>query len=466
MPSAPAKHVAKSAAKPVMKKPAAKMPVKAGAGGGELVQHPLFNELGFPTDPNNLYRQTVSSMLTAADLMNLPHHLQIILAQPKNEIMVHFPVKMDDGEYRLFKGYRVQHNNALGPYKGGLRFHHDVHLDDVKSLAFLMTMKCSLVGVPYGGGKGGIKVDPYKHSKGEMERIVRRFTTAIAHQIGPDYDIPAPDVGSTSQHMAWIADTYSFLSEVGGHQPEAVITGKPVEYGGSVGREKATGQGVVDTLVEMLPEIGVDIKGCKFSVLGFGNVGSWTARILQDKGAKLIAVMDHTGAILNDGGIDANALALHVQKSGGVANFKGAGRIDKDEFYETKVDVFVPAALEQMITEVEAKMLNCKVVAEGANAPTTPAGERVLESRGIEVLPAILCNAGGVTVSYFEWVQNKTCHQWDLERVDRELNKHMVQAAKRVREARKKYKCNLRTAAYIAALERLQAAYSIRGLFP
>src|SRR4051812_1896826 len=194
-------------------------PVKGGPerGNGELIKHPIFDELSFPTDPNNLYRQTVSSMLQAADLMNLSHELKIILAQPKNEIMVHFPVRMDDGQFRLFKGYRVQHNNALGPYKGGLRFHHDVHLDDVKSLAFLMTMKCSLVGVPYGGGKGGIKVDPYKQSKGEMERIVRRFPSAIAHQIGPDYDIPAPDVGSNSQHMAWIADTYSFLSEVGGH---------------------------------------------------------------------------------------------------------------------------------------------------------------------------------------------------------------------------------------------------------
>ncbi len=459
---------------PVMSsKPAVKAAKSAVRSGGpqspsnaDLLKHPIFDELGFPTDPNNLYRQTVASMLAAADLMNLPHHLQIILAQPKNEIMVNFPVKMDDGEYKLFKGYRVQHNNALGPFKGGLRFHHDVHLDDVKSLAFLMTMKCSLVGVPFGGGKGGIKVDPYKQSRGEMERIVRRFTAAIAHQIGPDYDIPAPDVGSNSQHMAWIADTYSFLSEVGGKQPEAVITGKPVEYGGSLGREKATGQGVVDTLVEMLPEIGIDIRECTFSVLGFGNVGSWTGRILQDKGAKMLAAMDHTGAIHNESGIDAHSLALHVQKTGGVSAFKGAEQIERTEFYETKVDVFVPAALEQMITEVEAKMLNCKVVAEGANAPTTPPGERVLESRGIEVLPAILCNAGGVTVSYFEWVQNKTCHQWDLDRVDSELNKHMVKAAKRVRDARKKYRCNLRTAAYAAALERLQAAYAVRGLFP
>jgi glutamate dehydrogenase (NAD(P)+) len=322
------------------------------------------------------------------------------------------------------------------------------------------------VGVPYGGGKGGIKVDPYKHSKGEMERIVRRFTAAIAHQIGPDYDIPAPDVGSNAQHMAWIADTYAFLSEVGGHQPEAVITGKPVEYGGSLGREKATGQGVVDTLVEMLPEIGVDIKHMKFSVLGFGNVGSWTARILQDKGAKLVAAMDHTGALINDQGIDAHALAQHVARVGGVRGFKAADTAAPEEFYSCKVDVFVPAALEQMIQPEQAKLLHCKVVAEGANAPTTPAGERVLEERGVEVMPAILCNAGGVTVSYFEWVQNKTCVQWDLDDVDRRLNKHMVAAARRARDARKKYKCSLRTAAYIGALERLKAAYELRGIFP
>ncbi len=427
---------------------------------------PIFDELGFPTDANNLYRQTVGSMLYASELMGLPHRVQIILAQPKTEIMVHFPVKMDDGHYRLFKGYRVQHNNALGPYKGGLRFHQDVHLDDVKSLAFLMTMKCSLVGIPFGGGKGGVKVDPRKHSNGEMERIVRRFTTAIAHGIGPDYDIPAPDVGSNAQHMAWIADTYSFLADVGGKDPTAVITGKPVEYGGSVGREKATGQGVVDTLVEMLPEIGLKPDQCTFSVLGFGNVGSWSGKIFQDKGAKMIAVADHSGFIRNDKGIDAHDLATYVSSKGGVAGYSKATAVTKEEFYKTKVDVFIPAALEQMIQESEAKMINATVIAEGANAPTTPAGERILIERGIEVLPAILCNAGGVTVSYFEWVQNKTYQSWDLEHVDRELNKHMVKAAGKTRDARRKYNCDLRSAAYIAALERLNQAYAARGIFP
>ncbi len=445
--------------------PVATSPAPASQGPA-IAAHPIFEELAFPTDPNNLYRQTVSSMLAAADLMGLPKYLKLILAQPKNEIMLHFPVRMDDGEYHLFKGYRVQHNNALGPYKGGLRFHHDVHLDDVKSLAFLMTMKCSLVGVPYGGGKGGIKVDPRRHSKGEMERIVRRFTAAVAHNIGPDYDIPAPDVGSNSQHMAWIADTYTFLSQVGGDNPAAVITGKPVEYGGSLGREKATGQGVVDTLVEMLPELHLSPGTCTFSVLGFGNVGSWSGKIFQDKGAKMTAVADHTGFLRNDKGIDAHDLAQYVAGKGGVAGYPKATAVSKQEFYTTKVDVFIPAALEQMIQEPEANMLACKVVAEGANAPTTPAGERVLAGRGIEVLPAILCNAGGVTVSYFEWVQNKTFQSWDLEKVDEELNKHMVRAAAKVREAKRKYRCDLRTAAYIAALERLAKAYEVRGVFP
>ncbi|MFO0491617.1 MAG: Glu/Leu/Phe/Val family dehydrogenase [bacterium] len=429
-------------------------------------QATIFDQVDLPKDPDNLYTQTVSVMLHAAEMMNLPSYLRLILAQPKNEIMVHFPVRMDDGSFQLFKGYRVQHNNALGPYKGGLRFHPDVHLDDVKSLAFLMTMKCSLVGVPYGGGKGGIKVDSREHSKTEMEHIVRRFTAAIAHNIGPDYDIPAPDVGSNSQHMAWIADTYSFLSEIGGHNPAAVITGKPVEYGGSLGREKATGQGVVDTLVEMLPELKLKPEKCTFSVLGYGNVGSWSGKIFQDKGARMIAVADHTGFIRNDKGIDAYDLDVHVKKVGGVKGYAKGTAISKEEFYNTKVDVLIPAALEQMIQEPEAEMINCRVMAEGANAPTTPAGERVLTAKGVEVLPAILCNAGGVTVSYFEWVQNKTFQSWDLEYVDRELNKHMVRAAQKTRRARQEFKCDLRTAAYIAALQRLKEAYEVRGIFP
>lgn len=446
----------------IAKKPAGK------TKSGEMFYSPIFDELGLPSDPANLYRETVGTMLHAAELMGLPHELQIILAQPKNEIMVHFPVKMDDGKYKLFKGYRVQHNNALGPYKGGLRFHHDTHLDDVKSLAFLMTMKCSLAQLPYGGGKGGIKIDPRKHSRAEMERIVRRFAAAIAHDVGPDYDIPAPDVGSNAQHMAWFADTYCTITEGSGKNGMAVITGKPIEIGGSLGREKATGQGVIDVLEEMLPEIGLKngLKNATFSVLGYGNVGSWAGRLAQDRGGKMLTVADHTGAIKNDKGIDAADLAAYVVKAGGVAGYKKADKVSLEQFYKTKVDVLIPAALEQMITETEAAWISCKVVAEGANAPTTPAGERILNANGIEVIPAILANSGGVTVSYFEWLQNKSAEAWDLEKVDSLLNKHMVRAAGLTRIARKKYNCNLRTAAYIAALERLKGAYEVRGIFP
>jgi glutamate dehydrogenase (NAD(P)+) len=440
---------------------------------------PIFDELGFPKDPDNLYLQTVSVMLQAADLLEMPHWIKAILAQPQSEIMVHFPVKMDDGEYKLFKGYRVQHNNALGPYKGGLRFHPDVHLDDVKSLAFLMTMKCSLVRIPYGGGKGGVKCDPRSMSKDEVMRVSRRFAASIFRYIGPDYDIPAPDVNTNAQIMAWMADTYASLDGNGKNSMDSmrVFTGKPVEIGGSLGREKATGQGVVDTLVELLPSLKISVQNMRFSVIGYGNVGSWTARILAKLGAKLVAVMDHTGAIRNDAGIDTEALAVHVARTGGVNGFgassgsggksaQGADAITTEDFYKTQVDVLIPAALEQMIKDREARWINAKVVAEGANAPTTPAGDRVLTERGIEVVPAILANAGGVTVSYFEWVQNKTCTTWDLEEVDRKLNQHMVAAAHRTLAARKRYECDMRTAAYIAALDHINKAYQIRGIFP
>ena len=434
----------------------------------EAFHSPVFDQVGLPKDPENLYLQTVDTMLQAAELSGVPQYIQMILAQPKNEIMVHFPVRMDTGEHKLFKGYRVQHNNAVGPYKGGLRFHPDVHLDDVKSLAFLMTFKCALVRIPFGGGKGGVKCDPRKLSIGELERVTRRFCSAISFAIGPDYDIPAPDVNTNSQIMAWFADSYDSLTDSNRSSWDAmrVVTGKPVEIGGSLGREKATGQGVVDVCMEMLPEAGINPKTMKFSVIGYGNVGSWTARIFAKHGAKLSAVMDHTGAIRDDKGIDTEALALHVQKTGGVSGFAGSTQISTEEFYKTPVDLLVPAALEQMIKEKEAGWINAKVLAEGANAPTTPPGDRILTQRGIEVIPAILANAGGVTVSYFEWVQNKTCNFWSVEKVDSELNRIMVEAAARTNAARKKYGCDMRTAAYIAAIEKIGQVYAARGIFP
>jgi len=448
----------------------------------EFLTSKVYDELGMDRDPHNLYLQTIDAVLTAAEILELPHHLQLILAQPKNEIMVHFPVRMNDGNFQLFKGYRVQHNNVLGPYKGGVRFHSELHLDDVKALSVLMTMKCSLVRIPFGGAKGGVKCDPRAIDRDELMRVSRRFITAINKQIGPDLDIPAPDVGTNAQIMAWFTDTYQNMSGSANKQDALrVVTGKPVDMGGSLGRDKATGQGVVDVVTEILPSMGLPLEGMRVSLIGYGNVGSWTARLITERGAKVVAVMDHTGAIHNDHGFDTALLTEHVAATGGVAGFGkgessepsvGSGNgssgesISERDFYETPVDLFVPAALEQMIDEEKAGWLDCKVVAEAANAPTTPAGERALLARGIEVLPAILCNAGGVTVSYFEWVQNKSSLYWDLEKVDQELKKHMVLAARRTQLARHRYDCDLRTAAYIAALEQIGRVYSMRGIFP
>jgi len=427
----------------------------------------VLNELGFRYDPNDLYQQTVEAVLHAANLLELPRHLQIILAQPKNEIIVHMPVRMDDGSYRLFKGYRVQHNNILGPYKGGIRFHQSVCLDDVKSLAVLMTMKCSLVRLPLGGAKGGVQVDPRSLSTDERMRLTRRFTSALGTNIGPDHDIPAPDVGSNAQIMAWMADTFmNFLPGNKRWIGQSVVTGKPLEFGGSQGREKATGQGLVYVLDEVATELEFALEKSTFSLIGYGNVGSWTAKLLDQRGSKLKAVLDHTGAIRHDNGLDTSSLARHVEKTGGVAGFAEAEAIDDETFYREPVDMLIPAALEQMLGPREAELLQCKVVVEAANAPTVPAGERRLTERGISVLPAILCNSGGVTVSYFEWRQNRAAETWNAHKVDRELKKHMYAAAQRVKLASHRFGCDLRTAAYCAALDQIGKVYRTRGIFP
>ena len=427
----------------------------------------VFSELEMDARPDNIYIQTIGEVLNAADLVGLPHRLQLILAQPKNEVMVHFPVQMDNGDFKLFKGYRVQHNNVLGPYKGGMRFHHEVSLDHIKALAALMTIKCALNQLPLGGAKGGVKVNTRELSSEELMRLTRRFTSALGENIGPDYDIPAPDVGTNAQVMAWMADTYMNLCEPSKRQGgEGVVTGKPLEFGGSEGREKATGQGLVYILDELLDELGLDVSQMTYSIIGYGNVGSWTARLLKQRGAKLLAVLDHTGSIRSDKEIDAFALATYVASTGGVGGYPEADAVSSKDFYETPVDVFIPAALEQMIVPEVASRLQCKVVVEGANAPTTPAADRVLAERGIPVLPAVLCNSGGVTVSYFEWKQNRQAETWQLSTVDNELKRVMVSAAERVKMAAKRFKCDLRTAAYCAALERVGAVYQLRGIFP
>ncbi|MBI1336994.1 MAG: glutamate dehydrogenase [Phycisphaera sp.] len=430
-------------------------------------QHVVLKELGFRYDPSNLYQQTIHAVLDAAETLELPHHLQLILAQPKTEIMVHFPVRMDHGHFQLFKGYRVQHNNILGPYKGGMRYHPDVSLDHVKSLAVLMTMKCSLVRLPMGGAKGGVQADPRKLSRDELMRMTRRFTSALAGNISPDHDIPAPDVGTNAQVMAWMADTYMNMVDIEHrHRAQSVVTGKPMEFGGSAGRDKATGQGLVYVLDQMIPELGLKFEQTTYSLIGFGNVGSWTGRLLAMRGAKLRCVMDHTGAIRNERGIDTVALGLHVEKAGGVAGFGMAEAITEEQFYSEKVDLFIPAALEQMVTLDKARMIDCKALVEAANAPTTPPAQRHLREHGVTVLPAILCNAGGVTVSYFEWKQNRQAESWSLERVDHDLRAHMSAAAQRVKLAAHRYGTDLSHAAYIAALEQIGRVYQLRGIFP
>jgi glutamate dehydrogenase (NAD(P)+) len=413
-----------------------------------------------------LYQQTVDAVLNASRAIALPHHLQLVLAQPKNELMVHFPVRFDCGNYRLLKGYRVQHNDVLGPFKGGLRYHPGVALDDVKALAVLMTMKCALLRLPFGGAKGGVQVDPHLLSHDELRELTHQFTGALNGILGPDRDIPAPDVGTDSQITAWIAEAYAercFPADF--REAQSVVTGKPLEFGGSHGRDSGTGRGVVFVLEELLADMGLSFEGMTFSVIGYGNVGSWTSRLLAERGAKLKAVLDHTGAIVNGRGIDAELLANHVRSAGGVAGYDSAEAIGEDEFYRTPVDAFIPAALEQMIDEQRAEKLRCRVVIEAANAPTKPAAERLLLERETAILPAILCNAGGVTVSYFEWQQNRRGEVWSAQRVEDELGVTMQGAARRVVEASHRFGCDLRTAAYIAALEHLEQAYNELGIF-
>ncbi len=416
---------------------------------------------------SGVYDNVTTQFNRAADMMNLDPAIRKILSHTTNEVLVNFPVKMDDGRVKIFTGYRIQHNDVLGPYKGGLRFHPAVNRDEVRALATWMTWKSAIVNIPFGGAKGGIQMDPRDYSKGELERISRRFTFALGNNIGPEYDIPAPDVNTNAQIMAWILDTY--LSTVPPRERNAcihVVTGKPVESGGSVGRDKATGQGVVYTILEWAKEKNFDISKSTYKVQGFGNVGSWTAKLLKPYGAILTAVEDATGAIFNVEGIDPDDLDRYVKEHGGVHGYPMSNSISRGEFFRMKADIFVPAALENQITSANAEFLDVRLVAEGANGPTDPQADEILRSRGIDVIPDILCNAGGVTVSYFEWLQNKRSEFWDLEEVDCKLMKKMTRAYKRVSDTARTYHTDLRTAAYIVALNHIEKVYKERGIFP
>ena len=403
----------------------------------------------------------------AAKLIDLDPAVRTILGQPKNELIVNFPVVMDSGEVRLFKGYRVQHNNILGPYKGGMRFHPQVSLDDVKALAAMMTWKSALMRLPFGGGKGGIKFDPQSVSHNELKKITRRFTHALGENIGPEYDIPAPDVGTNAKIMGWMMDTYSNMVGSGDKQSvKGVVTGKSIACGGTLGREKATAQGMVFCLVEWAKETSFKFEGATMAVQGFGNVGSHFGVLLSKLGVSTVAVGDHSGYLANPEGFHAHTLQEYVKQNGSIAGYPGGKPITREEFFAMKVDIFAPCALENQIGEAEAQSINAKVIVEGANGPTNPAGEKVLLEKSVAILPDILANSGGVTVSYYEWVQNKRSEYWTAEEVDERLEAAMKRAYGEVSDYARAKSCDMRQAAYGLALSRVEAVYKEREIFP
>lgn len=404
----------------------------------------------------------------AADLVSLPQHVRDMLAQPKNELIVHFPVRLDDGSMKLFKGYRIQHNNILGPFKGGLRFHQTVSLDDLKALATMMTWKGALMDIPFGGAKGGVKVDVNQYSQDELMRITRRFTHALGSNIGPYYDIPAPDMGTNSQFMVWIMDTYMNQKESAAKNAQrAVVTGKTLTCGGSHGRVKATAQGVIHCVTEWAQDNRFELEGKTAIIQGFGNVGSNAALLLGKLGVSVIAVGDHTGYRRSDEGFNPHKLSAWCAEHGSIEGYAGGEDITREEFFSTEADIFIPAALENQVGVTEAKMLKgVKLVAEGANGPCTPEGENVLLDRGIAVIPDVLANSGGVTVSYYEWVQNLRSESWDLDEVDKRLEKAIKSAYRRVEYYAQSHKVSQRLAAYALALDKLGRAYKERGIFP
>lgn len=415
----------------------------------------------------SLYQNVVTQFNRAADIMGLDPDVRKILARTKNEIVVNFPVKMNNGHVEMFTGYRVQHNDALGPFKGGLRYHPDVDVDEVRALASWMTWKCAVAGIPFGGAKGGIQFEPSNYSESEVERITRRFVYSLGDNIGPEYDIPAPDVNTNSKIMAWILDAYATTVPPHDRQRNIhVVTGKPIEAGGSVGRDKATGQGVVFTIQHWAADNQLDLRGMTFTVQGFGNVGSWTARLLTRLGAKLVAVEDVTGGIRNLDGLDPDELLRYIRVHGGVNRFPQGEFVDHIMFLQTPADIFVPAAMENQITAETARWLHVRLVAEGANGPTDPEGDMILRERGIDLIPDILCNSGGVIVSYFEWLQNKRSEYWELDEVDAKLHKRITSAYQRVRDKARELNADWRTAAYVIALSRLETVYKERGIFP
>ncbi|MDQ8034258.1 glutamate dehydrogenase [Bordetella genomosp. 1] len=385
------------------------------------------------------------------------------LKRPKRALIVDVPIELDNGTIAHFEGYRVQHNTSRGPGKGGVRFHQDVTLSEVMALSAWMSIKNAAVNLPYGGAKGGIRVDPRNLSQSELERMTRRYTSEIGVIIGPSKDIPAPDVNTNAQTMAWMMDTYS-MNE--GATATGVVTGKPIALGGSLGRVEATGRGVYVVACEAARDQGIAIEGAKVVVQGFGNVGGTAARLFHEAGAKVIAAQDHTGTIHNANGLDVHRLLAHVSSTGGVGGFKEAETIDAATFWHLETDFLIPAALEGQITKANAASVRAKIVVEGANGPTTPDADDILRDKGVYVVPDVLANAGGVTVSYFEWVQDFSSFFWSEDEINQRLERLMREAYSAVSQVAREHNITLRTAAFVVACTRILQARQVRGLYP
>lgn len=420
------------------------------------------------TNAKNMFANVLEQFNSAADKIRLHPNIRKILSMTNNEIIVHFPVKMDNGDVEIFTGYRVQHNNALGPYKGGLRYHSTVDIDAAKALAMWMTWKTSLAGLPYGGAKGGIQLDPSLYSQAELERITRRFTYALGDNIGPEYDIPAPDLNTNDQTMAWMADTYmSTKPQTQRSMNQHIVTGKPVGSGGLEGRDRATGYGVFLTIKLWAEHNNYRLTDKTFIVQGFGNVGYWTAHFLEREGTKLVAVQDAFGSIQNQKGIRVEDLLNYTKSNkNSIVGFKDAALLANEDFFGTKCDILIPAALGNQITEKNANDIKAVLIAEGANGPTNVEGERILLSRGIIIIPDILCNSGGVIGSYFEWLQNRNGELWQLDDIITKLEKKLGESFNRVYNYAKNENMDMRTAAYCLAIKRVEKVYIQRGIFP
>ncbi|MCZ2356887.1 MAG: Glu/Leu/Phe/Val dehydrogenase [Bacteroidia bacterium] len=416
-----------------------------------------------PTSENP-YESMLARFNKASDILNLDSRERNILSRPARIVMVNLPVTMDDGRTEVFEGYRVIHNTALGPSKGGIRYSLDVNMDEVKALAAWMTWKCAVVSIPYGGAKGGICCNPASMSVGELERLTRAYTDSMIDVFGPDLDIPAPDMGTSGREMAWIADEFSKLC--GGKFIPAVITGKPLELGGSKGRVEATGRGVMTTTLAALEKLGMKPSQCTCAVQGFGNVGSISAKLLNQHGVKIVAISDHTGAFYNPEGINiTQAINYRNENKGVLEGFKGGNKITNAELLALDVDVLVPAALENQITASNANDIKAKLISEGANGPTSASADSILNSKNIMIIPDILANAGGVTVSYFEWVQNRRGHYYSETEVNERADTIMKDAFERVYNASLLHKVPMREAAYIVAVDRVSRGLKLHGKY-